>query len=138
MRSDSAAPTRWLLDANVLIALAIGEHEHHAQVTRWVGRERPFTICPITEGALTRFLLRLGERAATAQALLSAMYDSQRCEFWPDEVSYATADLAGVIGHKQATDHYLVALARYRGARLATLDRALAHAFREDLDLIGE
>ena len=34
--------------------------------------------------------------------------------------------LAGVIGHRQVTDAYLVALARHHHGRLATLDKGLA------------
>jgi predicted nucleic acid-binding protein len=43
-----------------------------------------------------------------------------------DGLSYADIDMRGVVGHRQVTDAYLAALARSRGGRLATLDRALA------------
>ncbi len=36
------------------------------------------------------------------------------------------AHLLGVIGHRQVTDAYLVALARHHGGRVATLDKGLA------------
>lgn len=43
----------------------------------------------------------------------------------------------GVIGHRQVTDAYLVALARHHGGRLATLDRGLAALHGEDVFLLG-
>lgn len=57
----------------------------------------------------------------------------------PDSVTYAEADLEGVRGHRQVTDAYLVALAASRrGARLATLDRALAQMHPEATALVAE
>jgi predicted nucleic acid-binding protein len=52
--------------------------------------------------------------------------NSTRHEFWPDDLGYDVVDLRGVVGHRQVPDAYLAALARSRGGRLATLDRALA------------
>lgn len=42
-----------LLDANVLVALAVADHEMHDRAASWLGR-REFALCPITEGALLR------------------------------------------------------------------------------------
>lgn len=118
----------YLLDANALIALVVAEHEHHGRVAQWAGDVERLALCPIVEGALVRFLLRLGASGATAQALLTALHASGRCEFWEDSVSYRSVDLDHVLGHRQVTDAYLADLAESRGARLATLDRALASA----------
>lgn len=46
-------------------------------------------------------------------------------EFWPDGLGFDDIHLRGVVGHKQVTDAYLAGLARSKGGRLATLDRAL-------------
>jgi predicted nucleic acid-binding protein len=46
-------------------------------------------------------------------------------EFWPDDLPYDASILRGVLGHRQVTDAYLVALARRRRARLATFDAGL-------------
>lgn len=54
----------YLLDANVLIALTVQEHEHHARASTWAATVDRFAICPIVEGALVRFLVRLGESPA--------------------------------------------------------------------------
>lgn len=114
-----------LLDANVLIALTIAEHEHHDRATEWFSGAAAVAVCPVVEGALTRFLLRLGESAEVAVALLNGVRESPRCSFWPDDLSYVDLDLAEVRGHRQVTDAYLVGLAVKRGGLLATFDRNL-------------
>jgi len=114
-----------LLDANVLIALAVSEHQHHARATAWAGTVAEFAVCPITEGALVRFLLRVGHGLATARDVVRGTRARRGFEFWPDELSYADADLGDVVGHRQVTDAYLAGLARAHGAGLATLDVGL-------------
>ena len=74
-------------------------------------------------------LLSMGETAPTAAAVLEGVRRSRRCEFWPDELSYADVDLVEIRGHRQVTAAYLAGLAGARGAHLATFDRALALRF---------
>lgn len=125
--------TTYLLDANVLIALSVEEHEHHVPVAAWIRGVDGVALCPIVEGSLVRFLVRIGERASVASEVLRLLHANPNCEFWPDSVSYAQADLSGVHGHRQVTDAYLIALVASRpDARLATLDQALAQ-MRPDL-----
>jgi toxin-antitoxin system PIN domain toxin len=121
----------YLLDANVLIALTVEEHEHHQRSTAWVVGVDRFAVCPIVEGALVRFLLRLGESAATAAEVLRRIRGLPAYEFWADSVSYADVDLDHVVGHRQVTDAYLVSLARANDAALATLDQGLARSVPE-------
>lgn len=125
-----------LLDSNAFIALALADHEHHQQASGWVAGVDRIAVCPIVEGALVRFLVRLGQSAAAAQGLLAAWHADPRVEFWPDEVSYVHVDLTRVVGHRQVTDAYLAALAANRGARLATFDVGLAQVFPEHVVLI--
>ena len=121
--------TTYLLDANVLIALTVAEHEHHARTSAWVSGVDRFAVCPVVEGALVRFLVRIGESAGVAQQVLRAVQALPRCEFWPDSQSYAESDLRHVHGHRQVTDAYLVSLAAGRaGSTLATLDERLARS----------
>lgn len=115
----------YLLDANALIALVVEDHEHHHAVRGWLARRR-FAVCPVVEGVLVRFLVRVGESHATATAVLRALHESRRSAFLPDTLPYAEADLGKVRGHRQVTDAYLASLARHHGVTLATLDRALA------------
>jgi len=125
--------TTYLLDANVLIALTVEEHEHHELVAAWISGVDRVALCPISEGSLVRFLVRIGESVTVAADVLRLLHPHPTCEFWPDSVTYAEADLSGVYGHRQVTDAYLVALVAARpGARLATLDHALSQ-LRPDL-----
>lgn len=39
-----------LLDANVLIALTVLEHEHHDRVTAWFASVHTFAVCPMVQG----------------------------------------------------------------------------------------
>jgi uncharacterized protein len=129
---------RYLLDANVLIALTVQEHEHHKRATIWASTVDSFATCPIVEGALVRFLVRLGESAITAAEVIQRIRDLPACEFWPDSISYADIDLGHVVGHRQVTDAYLVSLARSQAAALATLDDGLASLLPDHTFLLPE
>lgn len=129
LATHAAVQTRlraYLLDANVLIALTVREHEHHRRATRWAADVDQFAVCPIVEGALLRFLVRIGESAHAAVEVLRAVHAVPRCEFWPDSLSYARADLGHIAVHRQLTDAYLASVASSQGGVLATLDQALA------------
>lgn len=124
--------TTHLLDANVLIALTVADHEHHERASAWAAGIDAFAVCPVVEGALVRFLVRVGESAAVAQRLLDAVHALPACQFWPDSLSYAASDLGRVRGHRQVTDAYLVSLAATRAdAVLATLDEGLVQSHPE-------
>lgn len=127
-----------LLDSNVLIALVIQEHEHHTAATEWIVTVEHFALCPIVEGALVRFLVRLGESVSTAIALLKAIQAMPSYEFWPDGLTYADVDLHHIIGHRQVTDAYLLGLVRTRPtARLVTFDAGLAAVDPSIVTLLG-
>jgi toxin-antitoxin system PIN domain toxin len=116
-----------LLDANVLIALVVGDHVHHDAAEAWLGElDEPFATCPITQGSLVRLLIRQGQTAETAKRVVAALASDDRHEFWPDGISYVDVSLYGVIGHRQVTDAYLAQLARAHGGRLATFDQGFA------------
>ena len=118
----------YLLDSNVLIALATPEHSLNARAAAWFRRGHRFATCPITQGALFRFHLRAGVEATaeSARLLLESISSLPRHEFWADDVSYLDLPPAGIVGHRQVTDAYLVRLAQSHGGGLATLDQALA------------
>lgn len=125
-----------LLDANALIAVTVVDHVHHDLMEEWFTRRtEPFATCPLTQGALVRFLLRGGATARDAVDLVRGLGAADGHEFWPDELGYDEIDMRGVVGHKQVTDAYLAGLARSRNGRLATLDRALA-ALHSDVSLL--
>jgi toxin-antitoxin system PIN domain toxin len=118
--------TTYLLDANVLMALAVQEHVHHARCDRWLATVAGFATCPITQGAVVRLLLRSGASATDARRWLVALAATPGHDFWADELAFDGVDLAHVTGHRQVTDAYLRSLAIARGGVLATLDEQLA------------
>ncbi|MGI8518713.1 MAG: PIN domain-containing protein [Acidimicrobiia bacterium] len=138
MSAPGSTNLTYLLDANVLISLAVRDHKFHNVAHTWFSRVAAIAVCPITEGALVRFLLREGESAAVAQAIITAIHDLSKCEFWGDDISYREVDLTGVFGHRQVTDSYLVSLAgTRRPSQVATFDQALAARHREACHLLS-
>jgi toxin-antitoxin system PIN domain toxin len=126
-----------LLDANVLIALVVGEHVHHAPAEAWFsGRTDGFATCPVTQGSLMRLLIREGQTAEAASSVIRGVAENPRHEFWPDDVSYTDVPTAGIVGHRQVTDAYLAQLARRRAARLATFDQGMAKLHADVADLV--
>ncbi|KHK99807.1 ribonuclease [Microbacterium mangrovi] len=117
--------TSYLLDANVLIALTIREHVHFRRASRWFGGIETAAVCPVTEGALMRYAVRIGVSPSIVKGLITALRADPRIEFWPDELSYEAVDLRHVVGHRQVTDAYLASLAVAHDSVLATMDDAL-------------
>ncbi len=128
-----------LLDANVLIALLVEDHVHHEAAENWfVGMGGSFATCPITQGSLMRLLIREGQPAAAARAILNGAAADRRHEFWADDIPYTDVPAQGVVGHRQVTDAYLAQLARARGSRLATFDQALAKLHHDVAELVPD
>lgn len=128
-----------LLDANVLIALLVDDHVHHQAAENWfVGMAGNFATCPITQGSLMRLLIREGQSAAAARAILNGTAADSRHEFWADDIPYTDVPTQGIVGHRQVTDAYLAHLARARGSRLATFDQALAKLHHDVTELVPD
>ena len=119
----------WLLDSNVLVALAIDSHEFHGRASRWFARERAnFATCAVTQGALLRLHMTLAQdrSADAAWASLAGFVAHPRHEFWAESFAYTELKPGHITGAKQVTDAWLAELARRKGGRLATFDAALA------------
>jgi uncharacterized protein len=100
-------------------AAIVADHVHHdAAEALLAGGTIPFATCSETEGSLVRLHLREGACSASVTAVITAVGEHPRHEFWEDDLSYRAVDLCGVVGHRQATDAYLAMLARKRGGRL--------------------
>lgn len=123
----------YLLDVNVLLALAWPNHVHHREALRWFREKgtRQFRTCPLTQ---TGFVRISSNSAFTAEAvtpaealeLLRRICALPGHEFWPDDVSLVEAEPAPrPAGHRQVTDAYLLALAISHEGTLATLDRGV-------------
>jgi toxin-antitoxin system PIN domain toxin len=138
----------FLLDINVLIALAWPNHVHHREAQIWFekrGASR-FRTCPITQSGFVRISSNpaFSPQAVTpgeALALLDHIKRLPGHAFWPDDISLTDA-LAGktLTGHRQVTDTSLLALATAHGGVLASLDRAIAIFGRQDpgsVEIIG-
>lgn len=125
----------FLLDVNVLIALAWPEHVAHAKVGRWFVRHSGagWASCPFTQAGLVRVLSNpaFSANALTPENALQVLESNLTLEghhFWPDAISVPDAlrGVAGRIkGHQQLTDAYLVGLAIHHRGRLATLDKGI-------------
>lgn len=98
---------------------------HHHAAQTWFAQQDQYATCPITQGALIRLAIREGATATDALDVLGSVTSRPGHRMWTDDLGYDQAELAGVFGHRQVTDAYLAGLARHRGARLASLDRAL-------------
>lgn len=129
----------YLLDSNVLIALATPDHSLNARAAAWFREGHRFATCPITQRALVRFHLRVGEdgTAESAKMLLEEISAMPRHEFFADDVSYLDLPVQGIQGHRQVTDAYLVMLAKRHDGLLATMDQGLA-AVHDGVMLIDE
>ena len=119
----------WLLDGNLLVALAIDSHEFHDRAQQWFDLQTgPFATCAITEGTLLRVHMTVAQdrSAAAAWSVLESIHDLPDHVFWNDGFSYREVQFANLAGSKQVTDAWLAELARRHHAQLATLDAALA------------
>lgn len=125
-----------LLDGSVLAALTIIEHEHHDRAGRWLATQDSFAVCPFTEAALLRFLLRLGESPDTALAVLAGIRQHRHCRSWAADASFVDLPAAQLGGADQLSEGYLAALALAHGDRLATFDATLAERLPEATLLI--
>jgi len=118
----------WLLDGNLLVALAIDSHQFHDRAQRWFDSEtEPFATCAITEGTLLRVHMNVAQdsSAAAAWSVLEAIHSMADHVFWDDGFSYREVPSANLAGSKQVTDAWLAELARRHNAQLVTLDEPL-------------
>lgn len=128
---------RALLDVNVLIALLDAAHVGHTAATRWLAGqiEGGWASCPITQNGCIRIMSQPAypgplAAAAVAERLAEATRDPSH-EFWADDISLlepAAIDWQRVLGHRQVTDSYLLALAVRHQGRFVTFDRRIGIA----------
>jgi toxin-antitoxin system PIN domain toxin len=129
-----------LLDVNVLVALFIPEHEHHAAAMKWFSGEAAtagWATCAITELGAIRVCAQLPgglwPPEATADRLLMLTISNQGYVWWPETVSPAVVPEVRSGTAKHVTDRYLLGLARQNGGQVVTFDRALAVAGGDDV-----
>ena len=134
----------FLLDANLLLALAWPNHAQHAKAHEWFRAEQAkgWGTCLVTQLAFVRVSSNSAVphrvSPSAAFALLAEIMARPHHHFWP-EPSDGCRDpalaksLAEVLTHNFVTDCYLATLAGIHGGKLATLDRQLARAFPQTI-----
>jgi len=125
---------RALLDVNVLIALLDSDHASHQRALEWFddhGREG-WSSCPITQNGCVRIMSHPGyPNALPAAAVIERLAEASESryhQFWPDDISVLDArlfDSRRILGPRQLTDIYLLALAVRNKGRLVTFDSSI-------------
>lgn len=129
-----------LLDANVLLALAWPNHQHHVAAQRWLRAEAAegWATCALTQLAFIRLSSNPAYSSAAvtpkaAAQLLAQLTRAKGHQFWKDISAAAPSLYARAEGHRQVNDAYLVALAARRRGRVVTFDAPLrAHAMNPE------
>ena len=128
-----------LLDVNVLVALLVPEHQHHANAVNWFGNEAAsgWATCTVTELGVIRVCAQLpGTRwspEATADRLLMMIVTNREYVWWPSVSPAVLPEVRLAETGKQVTDRYLLGLARRNRGQLVTFDRGLAIAGGDDV-----
>jgi len=118
----------YLLDVNVLLALAWPSHEFHDAAHRWWAKSsKRWATCALTELAFIRLssnpqFTRDAVTPHEAATLLERLSAVQRHEYWNELPHFSGEDFRKMTGHKQVTDLYLTKLAELHEAKLATFD----------------
>lgn len=123
---------RALLDSNVVIALLDQAHVLHRTATRWLESElhHGWATSPITQNGVVRIMAQPAYPNCQPAALVAERL-SEACEhpshaFWPEPISLLQSGLIDwqrLLGPRQITDAYLLALAVHHGGRFVTFDQ---------------
>jgi toxin-antitoxin system PIN domain toxin len=126
---------RALLDVNALLALVDPTHVHHPVVRAWWSANHPhgWASCPLTENGFLRIITQprysVPLSMGSAMDVLRTAFSQGDHMFWPDDISIGDQDIfnpENILGPKQITDIYLLALAVRNRGRLVTLDRSIS------------
>ncbi len=130
---------RSLLDINVVIALLDPDHTFHHRAHAWWGSQAKteWASSPITENGVVRIMShpsynpRRSLSPGDVVTLLRTFVTGTDHQFWPDSVSFIddrVIDHSTILGPRQVTDVYLLALAIANNGRLATFDGSIHRA----------
>lgn len=125
----------YLLDANVLIALAWPQHVHHATAHKWFAKDgkHAWATCAITQLAFVRISSNPGiipDAVSPREAcnVLKKITKLPSHRFWADTADVCSLDELkniALVGYRQVTDAYLIGLTRLHQGHIATLDRTM-------------
>lgn len=126
---------RALLDINVIIALLDRGHLMHRAARLWMEQEleHGWATCPISENGVVRIMAQPAypnhrPAAQVAERLMEACNHASH-QFWPEEISLLKAGLIRwerLLGPRQITESYLLALAVAHGGRFVTFDQRIS------------
>jgi toxin-antitoxin system PIN domain toxin len=125
---------RFLLDVNVLVALAFPHHSSHKRAHSWFQQEadRQWASCALTQAGFLRVASRVlgGSRDDIRKALAGLERDSQSPshEYWPVDVDLrdlSDSHRSRLIGPNQIADMQLLLLAHRHRGQLATFDAGI-------------
>jgi toxin-antitoxin system PIN domain toxin len=128
---------RALLDINVLIALLDSDHVDHLRAREWLSDEigAGWASCAITQNGFVRIVSqpRYPSPVPATMAIerLARATSTRHHEFWACDVSLLdgrSVHASHVLGPRQVTDVYLLALAVMNKGRLVTFDRSIPQA----------
>lgn len=133
----------FLLDVNLLIALAWPNHIHHEVARKWFHKKSNYgwATCPLTQCGFVRISSNsaiMGNHAASPQEavqLLKRITALKYHRFWKDEIEltdFSSVPDKLLVGHRQVTDAYLLGLAMYKKGKLATLDQRIGYLLTEE------
>ena len=130
--------TKFLLDVNVLVALADPTHQHHDLAHLWFSNRGPskWATCPATVNGAFRVLWRLtahsgpimGSHVHDVLGSLLARPGRVKIEGQPEITDTSVFDLSKLRGHNQIPDALLLAIAIQNQARLLTFDQTIPWA----------
>lgn len=122
----------FLLDANALIALGWPNHEHHRRLLAWFKShaKQGWATAAFTQAAFVRIVSQPAFSGTAigpvdAAELLAKNLAHPNHEFLAMEMEIGevvAACTGGLMGHRQVTDAYLLALAIRNECKLATFD----------------
>jgi toxin-antitoxin system PIN domain toxin len=125
----------YLADVNVLVALAVIGHTHHATASAWFedSKDDEVALCRFTQAGFLRLLTNqrvMGEnvvRPASAWEIYDVLLEDSRIGFISEppgiEASWRAAARHPHTGPNFWTDAYLVAFAAAAGLDVVTFDR---------------
>jgi len=126
---------RALLDVNVLIALLDANHLHYHRAREWMedNAASGWASCPLTQNGCIRIMSQPSyPNAVPARAIAERLREAAALplhQFWEDDISMLTPgliDWSHILGSRQVTDAYLLALAVKHKGRLVTLDKGVS------------
>src|SRR5687768_1571347 len=128
---------RALLDVNVLVALLDDDHSFHKAAVGWFDSHRTsgWASCPLTQNGFVRVAANARYpdhntfSIADAIEQMTVLTEETDHEFWSDELSLfdeSRFDNAYMLGPRQITDIYLLALAAHHNGQLVTFDQGIS------------